>query len=60
MYLPTSYKKFLQNFYRNYRSPEFFLELMCSLKVTVTVKSSRCLQIGFGPLIIEYICNLFI
>ena len=30
------------------------------LKVIVTVKSSGCLQIGFGPLIIDYISNCFI
>ena len=29
------------------------------LKVIVTVKSSGCLQIGFGPLIIYYICNFW-
>ena len=28
-----------------------------SLKQIVTVQSSGCLQIGFGPLIIDYICN---
>ena len=30
------------------------------LKVIVTVKSSGCLQIGFGPPIIDYNCNFFI
>ena len=31
------------------------------LKVILIVKSSGCLclQIGFGPLIIDYICNFF-
>ena len=27
------------------------------IKMSVTVKSSGCLQIGFGPLIIYYICD---
>ena len=31
-----------------------------NLKVIVTVKSSECIQKGFGPLIIDYICNFFI
>ena len=31
-----------------------------SLKVIVTVFSSGCLQIGFGVLIIDYICNFLI
>ena len=30
------------------------------LKVIVTVISSGCLQIGFGPLIMDYICNFLI
>jgi hypothetical protein len=30
------------------------------VKVTVTVFSSGCLQIGFGVLIIDYICNFLI
>ena len=37
----------------------YLLTLAC-LKVIVTVKSSGCLQIGFGPLIIDYTCNFFI
>jgi len=32
----------------------------CFLKVTVTVFSSGCLQIRFGVLIIDYICNFLI
>ena len=35
-------------------------EEKCILKVIVTVKSSGCLHIDFGPLIIDYICNFFI
>ena len=31
-----------------------------SLKVIVTVKSSGCLQIGFGLLIIDYISGVYI
>ena len=32
----------------------------CILKVIVTLISSECLQIGFGVLIIDYICNFLI
>jgi len=34
--------------------------LLLIIKVTVTVFSSGCLQMGFGVLIIDYICNFLI
>ena len=38
----------------------FFSFLKINLKVTVTVFSSGCLQIGSGVPIIDYICNFLI
>ena len=41
-------------------APFKFADNSSTLKVTVTVFSSGCLQIGFGVLIIDYICNFLI
>ena len=45
---------------KSQRKTFFDLLTLACLKVIVTVKSSGCLQIGFGPLIIDYTCNFFI
>ena len=48
-------KKFVSAYFQTKQN-----NVKAAFKVIVTVKSSGCLQIGFGPLIIDYICNVLI
>ena len=41
------------------RSIQYVVVKTTIVKMIVIVKSSGCLQIGFGPLIIDYICIFF-